>query len=91
MLSGLSAFQRFSGSNGQRACPERSRRVAMRQEGVVYYLHSDHLGSTSLTTDQNQQVEARQVYYPYGTPRWSQGTLPTDYTFTGQRNEAGLA
>jgi RHS repeat-associated protein len=65
-------------------------RVAMRQEGVVYYIHSDHLGSTSLTTDQSQQVEARQVYYPYGTPRWSQGTLPTDYTFTGQRDEAGL-
>jgi RHS repeat-associated protein len=65
-------------------------RVAMRQEGVVYYIHSDHLGSTSLTTDQNQQVVARQRYYPYGTPRWSQGTLPTDYTFTGQRDEAGL-
>jgi RHS repeat-associated protein len=65
-------------------------RVAMRQEGVVYYIHTDHLGSTSLTTDQNQQVEARQVYYPYGTPRWSQGTLPTDYTFTGQRDEAGI-
>jgi RHS repeat-associated protein len=82
MLSVLSAFQRFSGSNGQR--------VAMRQEGVVYYIHSDHLGSTSLTTDQRQQVEARQLYHPYGTPRWSQGTLPTDYTFTGQRLEAGL-
>jgi hypothetical protein len=38
-------------------------RVAMRQEGVVYYIHSDHLGSTSLTTDQNQQVEARQLYH----------------------------
>jgi RHS repeat-associated protein len=33
---------------------------------------------------------ARQLYHPYGSPRWSQGTLPTDYTFTGQRNEAGL-
>ena len=30
------------------------------------------------------------MYHPYGTPRWSEGTLPTDYTFTGQRNEAGL-
>jgi hypothetical protein len=65
-------------------------RVAMQQEGVVYYIHTDHLGSTSLTTDQSQQVEARQRYYPYGSPRWSQGTLPTDYTFTGQRDEAGI-
>jgi hypothetical protein len=26
-------------------------RVALRRAGVVYYLHTDHLGSTSLTTD----------------------------------------
>jgi RHS repeat-associated protein len=62
----------------------------MRQGDVVYYVHTDHLGSTSLTTDQNQQVVARQLYHPYGTPRWSQGTLPTDYTFTGQRLDGGI-
>jgi RHS repeat-associated protein len=33
---------------------------------------------------------AEQRYYPYGETRWSWGTLPTDYTFTGQRNEAGI-
>jgi RHS repeat-associated protein len=65
-------------------------RVAMRQEGVVYYIHSDHLGSVSLVTDHVSEAVARQLYHPYGTPRWSQGTLPTDYTFTGQRDEAGL-
>jgi RHS repeat-associated protein len=74
-------------------------RIAMQKEGVVYYVHSDHLGSTSLTTCGSQDgcdgtpyqgVVARQLYHPYGSPRWSQGTLPTDYTFTGQRNEAGL-
>ena len=65
-------------------------RVALWQGDVVYYIHSDHLGSTNLTTDQSQQVVARQLYHPYGSPRWSQGTLPTDYTFTGQRDEAGL-
>jgi RHS repeat-associated protein len=71
----------------------------MQKEGVVYYVHSDHLGSTSLTTcgsqdgcdgTPHQGVVARQLYHPYGSPRWSQGTLPTDYTFTGQRNEAGI-
>jgi RHS repeat-associated protein len=25
------------------------------------------------------------VGYPYGAERWSSGTLPTDYRFTGQR------
>jgi len=74
-------------------------RVAMQKEGVVYYLHTDHLGSTSLTTcgsqdgcdgTPHQGVVARQLYHPYGEVRWSEGTLPTDYTFTGQRNEAGL-
>jgi RHS repeat-associated protein len=33
---------------------------------------------------------ARQLYYPYGQVRWSDGTLPTDYTFTGQRNESSF-
>jgi RHS repeat-associated protein len=74
-------------------------RIAMQKEGVVYYLHSDHLGSTSLTTCGSQDgcdgtpyqgVVARQLYHPYGTVRHAEGTLPTDYTFTGQRDEAGL-
>jgi len=30
-----------------------STRVAMRKNNTVYYLLSDHLGSTSLTTDEN--------------------------------------
>jgi RHS repeat-associated protein len=51
---------------------------------TLYYLHSDHLGSTSLTTDVNGAVVARQYYYPYGGVR-SGGRLPTDITFTGQR------
>jgi RHS repeat-associated protein len=69
-------------------------RVAMRQGAVVYYLHADHLGSTSLaTTYGGQEVTgSRTLYYPYGEQRWSAsgGTLPTDFTYTGQRDEAGL-
>jgi hypothetical protein len=44
----------------------------------LYYLHSDHLGSTSVTTDASGAVVARQWYYPYGTVRASSGALPTD-------------
>jgi hypothetical protein len=67
-------------------------RVAMRQAGAVYYLHADHLGSTSLVTCGSaggckgmpyQGVLAEQLYMPYGAPRWTSGTLPTDYRFTG--------
>ncbi len=74
------------------------RRVAMRENGVVYYLHGDHLGSTSLVTCGSaggcngtpyQGVVARQLYLPYGAPRpGGTGTLPTDFTFTGQRADA---
>ncbi|MDY7078902.1 MAG: RHS repeat-associated core domain-containing protein [Chloroflexota bacterium] len=61
---------------------------------MVYYLHNDHLGSTSLATDVSGAgvSGSRALYYPYGGVRWPTGgsTLPTDYTFTGQRNEAGI-
>jgi RHS repeat-associated protein len=65
-------------------------RVAMRQGDVVYYLHSDHLGSTSLTTDQSGAPVAEIRYLPYGEERWITGTLVTDFTFTGQRAERGF-
>ncbi len=66
------------------------KRVAMRQGGVVQYLHGDHLGSTSLTTDESGAMVARQLYHPYGTTRYSEGTLATDFGFMGQRNVAGI-
>jgi hypothetical protein len=40
--------------NGHPSSPLRSaQEVAMRKNGAVYWLHSDHLGSNSLTTDIN--------------------------------------
>jgi len=35
-------------------------------------------------------VVAEQRYYPYGEVRWVTGTLPTDFTYTGQRGDDGL-
>jgi RHS repeat-associated protein len=70
-------------------------RVAMRvgpagQAGTLAYLHGDHLGSTSLATSSSGGVVARQRYYPYGAVRpGGTGTLPTDYTFTGQKDVPG--
>jgi RHS repeat-associated protein len=72
-------------------------RVAMRQTGswggdVVYYLVSDHLGTTSLVLDGAGNRIAETRHYPYGAERWvwtadGGGELPTDYRFTGQRND----
>ena len=45
------------------------------------------LGSTSLATDASGAKVNRVLYYPYGETRWTEGTLPTDYQFTGQRAE----
>ena len=57
-------------------------RVAMRQNGAVYYLHGDHLGSTNVVSG---AAISQQAYYAYRLPRTTEGTLPTDYAFTGQR------
>jgi hypothetical protein len=56
---------------------------------VLYYLHGDHLGSTSLTTDKDGVIVAQSRYLPYGQERWITGTLTTDFGFTGQRADTG--
>jgi RHS repeat-associated protein len=66
-------------------------RIAMRQGDVVYFIHADHLGSTSLTTDITGTVVAETRYLPYGEERWTSGGAVTDFTFTGQRAERGFA
>jgi RHS repeat-associated protein len=62
-------------------------RVAMWQENVVYYLHGDHLGSTSLTTDASGQKVSESRYRPYGEIRFG-NTGPTDIGFTSQRKDS---
>jgi RHS repeat-associated protein len=63
---------------------------------TLYYLHGDHLGSTSKVTCGNTAcgtvgaVVASQYYFPFGGVRHSSGTLPTDFGFTGQRRDAGV-
>ncbi|MEW5960980.1 MAG: RHS repeat-associated core domain-containing protein, partial [Chloroflexota bacterium] len=54
---------------------------------VVYYLHGDHLGSVSLTTDTEGAVVSEGRYLPYGEERWVEGATPTDFGFTSQRAE----
>jgi len=49
----------------------------------VYYL-SDHLGSTSLTTDSTGAKTSEMRYTAWGEIRYTWGSTPTDYTYTGQ-------
>ncbi len=55
---------------------------------VLYFLHGDHLGSISLTTNASGGFVARQLYDAWGNVRYISGTLPTDVTFTGQRSNS---
>ncbi len=65
-------------------------RIALRAQGVVYYLHGDHLGSISLLTDHASRITAQQRFLPYGGVRWQEGTFPTDVGFTGHRGHPDL-
>ncbi len=70
-------------------------RVAMRTRsstGTVNYLLGDHLGSQALTLTSvgvrlNTNTELR--YMPYGVARYTAGTTPTSFNFTGQRKDGG--
>jgi len=55
--------------------------------GALYFLHADHLGSISLTTNGNGAATAIQKYKPYGEIRSDvgAGAMPTDIGFTAQR------
>lgn len=64
-----------------------SQKVAMRQGNQVYYVHGDHLGSTSLTTNQSGALVSQGRYLPYGETRWG-SSGPTDFGFTSQRNDS---
>ena len=64
--------------------PFGGRRVALREGTAVSYLFADHLGSTRVV-DTGADTPAQQ-YTPWGeiVASWA-NTLPTEYTYTGQR------
>jgi RHS repeat-associated protein len=75
-------------------------RIAVRKDGTLNYILSDHLGSTSLVTDDHYDdngsdviSEMRYTACPLrstsgmlreGEVRYESGTTPTEYTYTGQ-------
>ena len=66
-------------------------RVTMRTgSSKVNYLLGDHLGSTAITTNSSGVKSAEIRYFPWGTTRYTSGTTPTTFRFTGQRLESGI-
>ena len=57
----------------------------MRQDGVLSYLVPGSLSSVNLTLYADGSTQSVQLYAPYGDTRYSDGTTPTVYGFTGQR------
>jgi RHS repeat-associated protein len=64
-------------------------RVAMREGSTLYYILTDHLGSTAITVNSDGTAEVGELrYYAYGKTRYTSGTTPTDRRFTGQIEDA---
>jgi RHS repeat-associated protein len=67
-----------------------AQRIAMRTvvdtTHTVNWILGDHLGSTSVVATKEGAEFSRTLYKPWGEVRYQSGTLPTDYTFTGQRS-----
>ncbi len=64
-------------------------RIALRSGGALHWLLTDHLGGTAYTVSGTTETgELR--YRPFGVTRFTSGTMPTTYRFTGQREEAAL-
>lgn len=56
----------------------------MRSGAGLIFLFGDHLGSTSATYRVSDSTLTRQLYKPWGEPRYASASLPTPYTYTGQ-------
>jgi RHS repeat-associated protein len=63
-------------------------RIAEAVNGTVSYLGTDSLGSATVALDSTGATQAAQLFAPYGSVRYSSGTLPTDDGFTGQHSDA---
>jgi RHS repeat-associated protein len=61
-------------------------RIALRPVGSneIYYYHADHLGSSSVITNQTGTKVQELAYYPYGLTRISSGSVDVHHKFTSQ-------
>ncbi|HEX6797113.1 MAG TPA: RHS repeat-associated core domain-containing protein, partial [Ktedonobacterales bacterium] len=63
-------------------------RIAQAVNGAFSYLGSDNLGSAQVALDGSGNPQASVLYDPYGNVRYSSGTMPGSYGYTGQHADA---
>jgi RHS repeat-associated protein len=61
------------------------RLIAIKKGDELNYVHQDHLGSTTGTSNVDGTLTSQIAYFSFGSNRYSTGTQPTDKLFTGQR------
>jgi len=66
-----------------------SSRIALRENGTLQYLLTDHLGSTVGVVDTDGDLVSSSQYTAFGELR-SEGSSSPDYRYTGQREETEL-
>lgn len=67
-----------------------STQIALQESSGVYYLLTDHLGSTSVTVNASGTIVGEQRYKPFGDDAFTSGDLKTDKRFTGQYEVAAM-
>ncbi len=84
-------YERDNGTTVRKYYYAGSVRVAMRSGGQTYYLLGDHLGGTNVTANGTDGgFLGRVLYKPWGETRFTTGTTPTTWRFTGQREDATI-
>jgi RHS repeat-associated protein len=87
LYGGRAWWDKAGVSNNSKYYLFNDQRIALRKNGVLTYLHSDHLGSTVLESNTGNTNTTDQKYYAYGRQRDS-APVTTDYRFTGQKEDA---
>ncbi len=69
-----------------------SNRVAKLDDTKTFYYHSDHLGSSSVVTDETSATAQELFYYPFGEIKTNTGSDVAKHKFTDQEwdGETGL-
>lgn len=86
----VGAHYEWSGSAAKKYYSAGRQRIALNDNGTLRYLLGDHLGSTALTANTTGGLVAEVRYKAWGETRYTSGTTPTTYRYTGQRQESGL-
>jgi len=72
----------YYSANGERL----AKKVSTASGDKTYYFHPDHLGSTSIVSDESGNLEEKTEYYPYGGVKQGGGE---QYLFTGKELDKG--